>query len=362
MEATTTEPRPEAALDPADWGAARRLGRELVDDLFDWLATVRERPAWRSVPAEVRARLSGPVPRSPGGLEAALADLRRDVLPYPYGNVHPRFWGWVNGSALVGGILGDLAASTINSNVGAFDHAATFVEEQVIAWLKEMLEFPADADGVLTSGGSMANLYGLAAARTTKLAFDVRRKGLAGMERTPTVYGSLETHHSSRKAVELLGLGSDHLRLVPVDRDYRIDVRLLADAIARDRAAGFQPIAVVGNAGTVNTGAIDDLDALADLCAVEDLWLHVDGAFGALAWLAPEQREALRGLQRADSIAFDPAQVALPLQRRGLPARARSRSLEARLRLHDPTYLEEHGRRNRHGRPGHRLQGSRSSS
>jgi len=301
MEALDSAP----GLDPADWPEAKRLGRELLDELFEWLATVRSRPAWRPVPREVRARLSAPAPREPAGLAAALDDLRRDVLPYPYGNVHPRFWGWVNGSALVGGVLGDLAASSMNANVGAFDHAAVFVEEQVIAWLKEMLTVAVDADGVLTSGGSMANLYGLAAARGARLSFDLRKKGLAAAKRVPTVYGSLETHSSIKKAVELLGLGSEHLRLVPVDADYRVDVERLAETIATDRAAGFEPIAVVGNAGTVNTGAVDDLEALADLCEREGLWLHVDGAFGALAWLLPERREALRGLQRADSLAFD---------------------------------------------------------
>ena len=305
MEATAHVPDPDSGLDPVDWEAARRLGRELVDELFNGLETVRDRPAWRSVPSEVRARLEGPVPRHPEGLDAALADLRRDVLPYPYGNTHPRFWGWVNGSALVAGVLGDLAASALNANVGAFDHAAVFVEEQVLSWMKEMLAFPAETDGVLTSGGSLANLYGLAAARSAQLTFDVRKQGLAAAPKPPTVYGSLETHSSIKRAVELLGLGSDHLRLVPVDDDYRVDLAQLGETIRQDRAAGFEPLAVIGNAGTVNTGAIDDLDGLADLAEREGLWLHIDGAFGALAWLVPEQREALHGLQRADSVGFD---------------------------------------------------------
>jgi glutamate/tyrosine decarboxylase-like PLP-dependent enzyme len=305
------EPAPETdeegALDPADWDAFGAEARELVDHLVAWMAGLRERPVWTSVSAEARALFDAPLPREPEGLAPALEAVKQHVLAHPYGNVHPRFWGWVNGSALPTGILGDLVASTMNPNVAAFDHAATFVEEQVLTWMRTMLDYaasPGEGDGILTSGASIASLYGLACARTARADFDTRRRGLAGGPQL-TVYASLETHSSVRKAVELLGIGSDHLRLVPVDAEYRVDVEQLERTIRTDREAGFHPLAVVGNAGTVNTGAVDDLERLADLCEREDLWLHVDGAFGALLWLVPEERTVLRGLQRADSLAFD---------------------------------------------------------
>ncbi len=298
---------PERGLDPDDWGAFGTDAHALVDEVCEFLRRVDERPVWRSVPADVRERLRSPVPRTGAGTTAALDAFRRDVFPYPYGSIHPRFWGWVNGSALPIGVLGDLAASAMNSNVGAFDHSAHFVEKQVLEWMRELLSFETGSeagDGILTSGGSQANLYGLTAALHTRGGANLRKRGLAGAP-PMTVYASLETHSSITKAVELLGIGSDQLRKLPVDGDYRVDVAALARTIAADREAGYVPIAVVGNAGTVNTGATDDLDALADLCEREQLWLHVDGAFGALAWLSESRRAPLAGMQRADSIAFD---------------------------------------------------------
>jgi glutamate/tyrosine decarboxylase-like PLP-dependent enzyme len=151
----------------------------------------------------------------------------------------------------------------------------------------------------------MANLVGLTVARNTRAGFDVRKDGLTAADQPMTFYGSVETHSSSQKAVELLGLGSAALRRIPVEADYQIDVRSLQEAVAKDREDGFQPICVIGNAGTVNTGAYDDLNALADLCEGEGLWFHIDGAFGALAALSPDLRPLASGLDRADSLAFD---------------------------------------------------------
>lgn len=302
--ASADSPTTDTGLDPSSWEELRTQGHRLWDALVDQMATIREQPAWRTTPEEVRRRLQRPAPREGRGLDGALAELERDVLPYPYGNIHPRFWGWVNGSGLPAGILGDLAASAMNSNCGAFDHSAVFVEKQLLAWLSDMIDAPEHTDGILTSGGSVANLLGLAAGVATQAGFDLRREGVRGGP-PMTVYLSEQTHFSSDKAVQLMGLGSDHIRRIPVDEDYRVRLDLLREAVRRDRAAGLHPLAVVGNAGTVNTGATDDLEGLADLCAAEDLWLHVDGAFGALAWLAPEARGALRGMHRADSIAFD---------------------------------------------------------
>ncbi len=198
-----------------------------------------------------------------------------------------------------------MLAATMNPNVGGAEHAASRVEVQVLDWCKEMLGYPREASGLLVSGGSMANLVGLAVARNAKAEDDVAQSGLAGLPRRMVLYASTETHNSVKKAVSLLGLGRQALREIPVDREFRVDLAALRAAIAADRAAGHHPFCVVGNAGTVNTGALDDLEALADLCRDQDLWLHVDGAFGALAALAPELRPRARGMERADSLAFD---------------------------------------------------------
>ncbi|HET8623535.1 MAG TPA: pyridoxal-dependent decarboxylase [Gemmatimonadales bacterium] len=296
---------PDESLDPADWAQFRQLGHRMLDDALDWLEHVRERPVWQPLPESARAALRRPLPRAPEGAEAAYDDFRRHVLPYPMGNVHPRFWAWVMGTGTPFGVLADMLASTMNPNMGGGEHAPNHVEIQVLDWCRQMLGFPAESSGLLVSGGSMANLVGLAVARHVYAGVDVRRVGVRGASGPLTVYGSRELHSSVQKAVEMLGLGSDALRFAPVDAEYRVDVAALAALIRQDRAAGAVPICVVANLGTVNTGAIDDLDALADLCAKERIWLHVDGAFGALAALVPEYAERTRGMTRADSVAFD---------------------------------------------------------
>lgn len=277
----------------------------MVDDMITYLETVRDRPVWRPVPPEARSILSRPVPLEPEGAERAYEDFLESVLPYPTGNIHPRFWGWVMGTGTPLGMLSEMLAATMNCNVSGFDDAATRVESQVLDWLKETMGFPASASGLLVSGGSMANLVGLAVARHARAGFDVRRLGVAGSPGPMTLYASREVHNSSKKAVELLGLGSDALRLVPVDSDYRVDVAALDEAVRADRAAGRRPFCVIGSAGTANTGAIDDLAALSRVCRREGLWFHVDGAFGALAALSPSLRPRLAGMEEADSLAFD---------------------------------------------------------
>jgi len=297
--------RAEESLDPEDWDELRSLGHRMVDDLLTYLQTVRERPVWRPIPADVRSFFKGPVPRKPEGAERAYADFREQVLPHPMGNIHPRFWGWVMGTGTPLGALAEMLAAGMNPNMGGGDHVANLVEAQVLDWCKEMLGFPPEASGLLVSGGSMANLVGLTVARSARAGFDVRRRGVRGASGPLTVYASVETHSSVQKGVELLGLGSEALRLVPVNAQFEIEVGALERMLREDRAAGCRPICVVGNAGTVGTGAIDDLRALADLSAREEVWFHVDGAFGSLAALVPEYRSRLAGMERADSIAFD---------------------------------------------------------
>jgi len=300
------KPHPtEETLDPQNWQAMRDLGHRMVDDMITYLQTIREQPAWRSIPQQVKENLKQPLPREPQGDERAYQDFLENVLPYPHGNIHPRYWGFVNGTGSVLGMLSEMLAATVNPNVGGGDHSAVYVEQQVLSWCKEMLGYPPQASGILVSGGSMANLMGLAIARNTQLDFDIRHNGVQSVSGMMTVYCSTETHSSVQKAVELLGLGSKALRQIPVDRDYCIDVANLEKMIADDRRAGHFPFCIAGNAGTVNTGAIDPLNQLADLCRRENLWFHVDGAFGSLAALVPEMQSHLTGMERADSLAFD---------------------------------------------------------
>ncbi|NIO00735.1 MAG: aminotransferase class V-fold PLP-dependent enzyme [Candidatus Latescibacteria bacterium] len=296
----------EETLDPEDWESVRALGRRMLDDMMDYMRTLRERPAWRHAPDKVKAHFSKPLPYDPQPQEEIYDEFLEYVLPYPVGNLHPSFWGWVMGTGTVFGALAELLAASMNTNTGGGAyHSANYVEKQVIDWTKEMLGYPASASGLLTSGCSAANLIGLGVARNTKAGYDLRSEGIQVAPQKMVLYASNEIHTSVHKAVELLGLGRDALRLVPVNDIYQIDLNALQTAIAKDRQDGHLPFCVVGAAGTTNTGAIDDLSALADICQEEGLWLHVDGAFGAWAALVPDARHLVDGMERADSLALD---------------------------------------------------------
>jgi glutamate/tyrosine decarboxylase-like PLP-dependent enzyme len=295
----------EETLDPQDWGILRSLAHRMVDDMLTNLETVRDRPVWEPTPPEVKDFLSTPLPRDGLGEEAAYQEYLQYIHPLSMGNIHPRFWSWVIGTGSPLGALAEMLAAGMNPNVGGGDQVASYVELQVLDWCKEMLAYPLDASGLLVSGGSMANLVGLTVARNTQAGFDIRKEGVAAAAKPMVLYASREVHSSVQKVVELLGLGAQALHLIPVDQHYRIQVAELESAVQADRSAGLQPFCVVGNAGTVNTGAFDDLNALADLCQREEMWFHVDGAFGALAALSPRLQYLTSGMSHADSLAFD---------------------------------------------------------
>jgi glutamate/tyrosine decarboxylase-like PLP-dependent enzyme len=296
----------EETLDPEDWDAMRVLGHRMVDDMIDYMKKIRERPVWRHMPDDAKARFSQPLPCDPQPPGDVYAEFLEDVLPYPIGNDHPRFWGWLFGTGTVMGAYAEFLAGAMNTNAGDIDHhSAIHVQKQVVDWFKEMLGYPESASGLLTSGCSAANLIALAVARNANAGYDLREDGLGGGAKRMVVYASEEIHSSIKKAVELLGLGNRSLRRVPINQGFQVDLEALKAMIAADREAGMLPFCAVGAAGTTNTGAFDDLNGLADICQAEGLWLHVDGAFGAWAVLDPSVRDLVAGMDRADSLAFD---------------------------------------------------------
>lgn len=295
----------DSTLDPEDWSEVRRLGHELLDDLIDQLSTVGERPAWTPVPEHVKARLEQPAARLPADFSDVLEELKRDILPYATGNIHPRWFGWVHGSGTVEGALAELVAGFMNCNVGGRDHGAVYVERQVIGWLADLFGYPAASSGLLVSGTSMAMLLGLAVARESVSPGEMRTKGLAAAPGPLVSYASDGAHVSIRKALEFLGLGADSLRRVPAHPVSGLNPVALEKMIEKDRAAGLHPFCVVGTAGSITTGAIDDLNALADISARNGLWFHVDAAFGGALMLSEKLRPRLAGIERADSLAFD---------------------------------------------------------
>ncbi len=289
--------------------AFRSAAHALVDAVADHLAALPSRPVWQPLPDALRERLLDlPLPEGPTALDELVAAAVRDVLPHAMGNGHPAFFGWVNPPPAPAGVMASLAAAAMNPSVVSGDHADVHLERAVVRWLAELVGFPHEPGaGLLTSGASAATIVCFAGARSRALAaagHDVRSHGLA---RAPQLiaYVPAEAHSCVQRALELLGVGSEAMREVRLEGG-RLDASELRASIAADRAGGALPALLVGSAGTVNTGALDPLDELADVATADNLWFHVDGAYGAFGVLDPVIADRYRGMERADSLVLDP--------------------------------------------------------
>jgi glutamate/tyrosine decarboxylase-like PLP-dependent enzyme len=290
----------------------RTIGHHLVDLISDFLETLPQRPVTSGeTPAEIRKALNSELSLPDYGTDPIkLLEHAADLLfDHSLFNSHPRFWGYVTAPAAPIGILGDFLAETVNANSGAWflSPMASEIEAQTIRWIAQLLNYPVNCGGILVSGGNMANMVGLFAARQAKAGWDARAEGLyGGKAQRLKIYCSKETHTWVNKAADLSGVGTDNIRWISTDKDLRMGIDELRKQIRADREAGEHPFIVVGTAGSVSTGAIDPLDEIASICREEDLWFHVDGAYGGFSAMLPDAPSNLRSLNEADSIAIDP--------------------------------------------------------
>jgi aromatic-L-amino-acid decarboxylase len=298
---------------PVDMTAAgfRAAGHELVDQIAAWLETMPDGPVMcDDSPAEVRRALNAErgLPESGTDARSLLDEAAQLLFRHSLFNGHPRFFGYITSSPAPIGALGDLLASAVNPNVGAWRLApvATEIEAQTVRWIADLIGFPSDTGGLLVSGGNMANFVCFLAARTAKATPGVRTAGLRSLTAQLRVYASTETHTWIQKAADLFGLGTDAIRWVPTDEQQRMNTAALEQQIVADTSNGDLPFVVVGTAGSVSTGVVDPLADIAAVCRRHDLWFHVDGAYGALAAQVPGAPESLLAVRDADSVAVDP--------------------------------------------------------
>ncbi|MGH9144036.1 MAG: pyridoxal phosphate-dependent decarboxylase family protein [Vicinamibacterales bacterium] len=300
----------KAPLDMAP-GEFRAIGHRLVDQIAERLAAVAEGPVTRDQsPADIRRAFGAErlLPAEGSDAGSLLDDSTGLLFDHSLFNGHPRFFGYITSSPAPIGMLGDLLAAALNQNVGAWRLAplATELEMQTVRWIAELIGLSASAGGLLVSGGNMANFAGFAAARAARLGAEVRREGLPRSGPRPLVYASRETHTWIYKAADLFGLGTDAIHWIATDHRQRMDVSALERQFAQDLARGDRPFLVVGTAGSVSTGAVDPLAEIAAICRAQQVWFHVDGAYGAVAARVPDAPAGLEALSEADSVAVDP--------------------------------------------------------
>lgn len=284
-----------------------QLGQSVDAFIRQYLAALAEGSVLPGeTPERLRRLFAEPLPRQPQGLQAVLDDFINKVAANSARVGHPRFLAWIRTSPLAVAIYSEALAAALNQSVAVWEGApaAAEVELRVIEWLKEMSGYAPQAGGILTSGGSIANFICLLAARSAALP-EVRQTGLYGGPPL-SVYVTRETHYCIPKAVQMMGIGQQAVRVIATDAELRMDPDALRRQIQIDRAAGVLPMAVAATLGTVNSGACDDLIRLAEVCREENVWLHVDGAYGGVAAMVPEKAHLAAGLAQADSFVVDP--------------------------------------------------------
>src|SRR5437868_8270953 len=299
---------PALLLDPSP-EQVRSWAKAAVELMAEYLATIRNRPVYPHTSSrQIRERLDSSLPEKPVNFDELLHVFRDTLIELSRHNGNPRMFGYVQAPGTAIAAFADLLASMLNANLTAWRSApaAVEIERLTIDWIKQIIDFNRNAAGLLVSGGSMANMAALAAARRAKAPAQIQNKGAQFCAQALRVYASEETHHSVVKAAALLGIGRDNVRLIGVDERYKINLDELVAAIEEDRAAGHLPICVVANAGTVATGAFDALPQISEIARRFNLWLHVDGAYGGFAALAPSARPLFASIEEADSVALDP--------------------------------------------------------
>ena len=292
------------SLNPTNWEEMRTLGHEMVNDMVDFLKNMQEQPSWKAIPQDVKLHFEEDIPTQPQAAKEVYKEFKQYILPYPKGNIHPRFWAWVQGTGTLTGAFSAMLAASMNPNVTIGEHSAMYVDKQVVKWCKQMLNFPETASGILLSGGSMANITGLTIARNFHVK-SIRADGFQHTKEQLVVYCSEETHSCITKAAEIIGLGNRAVRKIKTNDGFQMDMGCLLQQLKLDLENGLKPFCVVATTGTVNTGAIDPLEAIYHICKEYNLWFHIDGAYGALAKLDPKFKKELAYLEKADSVAFD---------------------------------------------------------
>lgn len=300
-----TQPPKPSSLDPEDWAAFRSQGHQMLDDMVDYLQHIRARPVWQPIPNEVRSDFQQRLPQQPTDLSVAHDVFMKEVLPYAIGNAHPGFMGWVHGAGTPVGMLAEMLSAGLNANLGGREQMPIEVERQVLQWVKALFQFPETASGLFVTGTSMANLIAVWVARVKALGLEVRKTGMRKTDLGLCAYTSAGAHGCIAQAMDLAGIGIDNLRIIQCNQSHSMDTEALRLAIHADRQAGLTPFFIAATAGSVDVGAIDDLTTLANIAEQEKTWFHIDGAYGALAMLSPKLAPKLKGIERADSIAFD---------------------------------------------------------
>ncbi|HEX4206466.1 MAG TPA: pyridoxal-dependent decarboxylase [Ktedonobacteraceae bacterium] len=349
VEKTASQIAPGLAFDETEF---RQFGYEVIDEAASYLGSIREKPVWQPMPDGIRKTIrEQTLPEEGQSFEETLALTRRMILPFPQGNGHPRFAGWINSAPAHAGILIKPLEAAMNPNCGIGEHAGQELERRTVQWMMELCGFPVEGSaGVFVSGGSEANFTCLQAARQWAAqmdGWDVRAEGVQGGHRPFVLYQSDQGHFCVRKSAEAMGLGRDAIHIIPSTPTLQMDINRLRAQIIADRAAGLRPFCVAATAGTVESGAIDPLDALADLCEEQGLWLHVDGAYGAFGILDEQVAPLYKGIERVHSLATDqhkwlsvPIDCGCALIRKGEVLRAAFSVTQPSQDEHDPWLSE----------------------